>query len=43
MKKIAVFGGSGLVGQQVIIAFIKRNFDVTSFQRKKLVHSIYMV
>lgn len=35
MKKIAVFGGTGLVGKQVISTFIQEGFDVVSFQRRK--------
>ena len=33
MKKVAVFGGSGLVGKQVIESFISSDFDVVSYQR----------
>ncbi len=35
MKKIAIFGGSGLVGQQVIDTLSSSGFEITSYQRTK--------
>jgi dTDP-4-dehydrorhamnose reductase len=35
MNKIAVFGGSGLVGQHLISTFMKADFNVISYQRRK--------